>query len=167
MRPSKRTYDELRPIEFKRHFTRYAQGSVLACCGNTQVICNATVEKEVPRFLRDSGRGWITAEYSMLPRATLERVQREAVRGKQHNRSIEIQRLIGRTLRSTIDLKSIPNHTITVDCDVIQADGGTRITAINGACIALVDALQAVKISKKKSHPIPKASCVRHIRWHL
>ncbi len=141
MRPSKRAADELRPISFTRKFTRHAEGSVLVCFGETKVICTASVESGVPRFLRDSGQGWLTAEYSMLPRATSDRTNREAARGKQGGRTVEIQRLIGRALRAAVDLSALGTHTITVDCDVIQADGGTRTAAISGSCVALVDAI--------------------------
>ncbi len=142
MRPSQRQPAELRKIEFIRHYTEYAEGSVLACFGNTKVLCNATVSEGVPPFLRDSGQGWVTAEYGMLPRSTHTRSDREAARGKQNGRTQEIQRLIGRSLRTAIDLKALGPYTITLDCDVIQADGGTRTAAISGACIALVDALR-------------------------
>lgn len=140
-RPSERAHDALRPITFTRGFTQHAEGSVLATFGNTQVICNASIEERVPRFLKDSQQGWVTAEYGMLPRSTHQRMQREASTGKQSGRTIEIQRLIGRTLRTITDLKAIKGHTIAIDCDVIQADGGTRTTAISGACVALYDAL--------------------------
>ena len=141
-RPSGRQPNQLRDIHFQRHFTRYAEGSVLVAFGNTQVICTATVEKGVPRFLQDKNQGWITAEYSMLPRATHTRSSREASRGKQSGRTIEIQRLIGRSLRAAVDLTALGEHTITLDCDVLQADGGTRTAAISGACVALADALK-------------------------
>ena len=142
MRPSKRTADELRPISFERHFTQHAEGSVLVSFGDTKVICNASIVEGVPRFLRDAGQGWLTAEYGMLPRSTHERMDREAARGKQGGRTVEIQRLIGRSLRAAIDLSVLGPYTITVDCDVIQADGGTRTAAISGACIAIIDALR-------------------------
>lgn len=142
MRPSQRQFDQLRPISFQRGFTRYAEGSVLACYGNTKVLCTASVTPGVPRFLRDSDQGWITAEYGMLPRSTHERMDREAARGKQGGRTVEIQRLIGRAIRACVDLKALKDFTITLDCDVLQADGGTRTTAISGACVALVDALR-------------------------
>jgi len=149
MRPSKRNPDELRPISFTRHFTKHAEGSVLTCFGDTQVICNATVEEGVPRFLRDSKQGWITGEYGMLPRSTGERMGREAARGRQGGRTIEIQRLIGRSLRAAVNLKDLDGYTITIDCDVLQADGGTRTAAISGACVALVDALRHLQYQKK------------------
>ena len=148
MRPSKRQPNQLRPIEFIRHYTDYAEGSVLACFGNTKVLCNASVTEGVPGFLRDSGQGWLTAEYGMLPRSTHTRSDREAARGKQSGRTQEIQRLIGRALRSAIDLKALGAYTIVIDCDVIQADGGTRTTAISGACVALVDALRHLQTRK-------------------
>ncbi len=155
MRPSKRAPDESRKIEFIRGFTDYAEGSVLSCFGNTKVLCNASVTEGVPRFLRDSGQGWLTAEYSMLPRATHSRVDREATRGKQGGRTIEIQRLIGRALRNAVNLNALDKYTITIDCDVIQADGGTRTAAISGACVALVDALNHMHSKKLiKSHPL-------------
>ena len=141
MRPSHRPQNALRSIKFERQFTQHAEGSVLVSFGNTQVLCTASVEDRVPPFLRDSKQGWITAEYGMLPRSTHSRMSREAARGKQQGRTIEIQRLIGRSLRAAVDLSALRQHTITVDCDVIQADGGTRTAAISGACVALIDAL--------------------------
>jgi len=140
-RPSGRKADQLREITITRHFTRHAEGSVLVCFGDTRVICSASVAEGVPRFLRGSGSGWLTAEYGMLPRSTGTRMDREASRGKQGGRTVEIQRLIGRSLRAAVDLKRLGEYTITVDCDVIQADGGTRTAAITGACVALVDAI--------------------------
>jgi len=140
-RPSGRKADQLREITITRHFTRHAEGSVLVCFGDTRVICTASVAEGVPRFLRGSGSGWLTAEYGMLPRSTGTRMDREASRGKQGGRTVEIQRLIGRSLRAAVDLKRLGEYTITVDCDVIQADGGTRTAAITGACVALVDAI--------------------------
>ncbi|MBA2654513.1 MAG: ribonuclease PH [Gammaproteobacteria bacterium] len=148
MRPSQRAATELRTIKFTRNFTKHAEGSVLVEFGNTQVICTATVASGIPRFLKDTGQGWITAEYGMLPRATHQRVDREATRGKQGGRTIEIQRLIGRSLRAAIDLKALGDYTITIDCDVIQADGGTRTAAISGSCVALVDAIQHLQTKK-------------------
>jgi ribonuclease PH len=141
MRPSARRTDELRPISITRHYTKHAEGSVLVCFGDTQVICTASVEEQVPRFLKGAGQGWITAEYGMLPRSTTDRMGREAARGKQGGRTLEIQRLIGRSLRAALDLKRLGERTITLDCDVIQADGGTRTASITGACIALADAI--------------------------
>jgi ribonuclease PH len=148
MRPSKRNNDEMRPISFIREFTRHAEGSVLTCFGDTKVLCNASIVEGVPRFLRDSKQGWLTAEYGMLPRSTHDRMDREAARGKQGGRTVEIQRLIGRSLRAAIDLKKLGEYTITLDCDVIQADGGTRTAAISGACVALVDALRTMQTKK-------------------
>ena len=142
MRSSQRADNALRDISFIRHYTMHAEGSVLVSYGNTKVLCTATVTEGVPYFLKDSGRGWITAEYSMLPRATHTRSSREANTGKQSGRSIEIQRLIGRSLRAAIDLKKLGPFTLTVDCDVLQADGGTRTAAITGGCVAMVDALR-------------------------
>lgn len=147
-RPSGRSADQMRQVTLTRHYTRHAEGSVLVEFGDTKVICTASVEGGVPRFLRGTGQGWITAEYGMLPRATGERMQREASKGKQGGRTLEIQRLIGRSLRAAVDLKSLGENTIYVDCDVIQADGGTRTAAITGACVALVDALRVMKQRK-------------------
>ncbi len=141
MRPSKRAPDELRSLTFTRHYTKYAEGSVLVTMGNTKVLCNVSITPGVPRFLKEKKQGWITAEYGMLPRATHERSEREAARGKQSGRTMEIQRLIGRALRSAVDLKQLGENTISIDCDVIQADGGTRTAAISGGCVALHDAL--------------------------
>lgn len=141
MRPSGRTAGQIRPISIQRNYTLHAEGSVLVEFGNTKVLCNATVEEGVPRFMKGEGRGWVTAEYSMLPRATHTRSHREAARGKQGGRTLEIQRLIARSLRAAVDLKLLGENTITIDCDVIQADGGTRTASISGACVALADAL--------------------------
>jgi ribonuclease PH len=140
MRPSGRTPEELRKTIIKRNYTRHAEGSVLICCGDTQVLCTASVEERVPPFLRGKGEGWVTAEYGMLPRSTGSRMSREAARGKQGGRTLEIQRLIGRSLRAVIDRAALGERTITVDCDVLQADGGTRTASITGAYVALVDA---------------------------
>ena len=140
-RPSNRRPDELRAIRLTRHYTKHAEGSVLVEFGDTKVLCNATVEESVPRFLKGSGRGWITAEYGMLPRSTGSRMDREAAKGKQSGRSLEIQRLIGRSLRAAVSLEKLGEHTVKVDCDVIQADGGTRTASITGGCVALVDAI--------------------------
>lgn len=140
-RPSGRTIDQLREISITRNFTCHAEGSVLIAFGNTKVICTASVEKKVPPFLRGTGQGWVTAEYGMLPRSTGDRMGREAARGKQGGRTVEIQRLIGRSLRAAVDLKALGEHQITIDCDVIQADGGTRTASITGACVALADAI--------------------------
>ncbi len=139
MRPSGRANDELRPVQLTRAFTRHAEGSVLITAGDTRVLCTASVEERVPQFLKGSGRGWITAEYSMLPRSTHTRVQRE--RGRSNARSLEIQRLIGRSLRAVVDLDALGERTITIDCDVIQADGGTRTASITGGYVALADAI--------------------------
>ncbi|MCU7919910.1 MAG: ribonuclease PH [Candidatus Thiodiazotropha sp. (ex Epidulcina cf. delphinae)] len=141
MRPSGRRPGELRPITITRRYTKHAEGSVLVCFGDTQVICTASVDEQVPRFLKGAGQGWVTAEYGMLPRSTTDRMGREAARGKQGGRTLEIQRLIGRSLRAAVDLKALGERTITLDCDVIQADGGTRTAAITGACVALADAI--------------------------
>jgi len=147
-RPSGRRADQLRDIAITRNFTRHAEGSVLVAFGDTRVICTATVEKGVPAFMRGEGRGWVTAEYGMLPRSTGTRMAREASRGKQGGRTVEIQRLIGRSLRAALDLDRLGENTITVDCDVIQADGGTRTAAITGACVALADAVAFLKAEK-------------------
>jgi ribonuclease PH len=136
---------ELRPVTFQRGFTRYAEGSVLVCFGETRVLCNATVEEGVPSFLRGEGRGWVTAEYSMLPRATHSRSPRESTRGKVGGRTHEIQRLIGRSLRAVIDTQVLGERTILIDCDVLQADGGTRTAAITGAFVALADAVAGLR----------------------
>lgn len=145
MRPSHRAPDELRPIRFTREYTKHAEGSVLVEFGNTKVLCNASVTEGVPRFLKESKQGWVTAEYGMLPRSTHERMEREAARGKQGSRTVEIQRLIGRSLRAAVNLKALGENTVIVDCDVIQADGGTRTAAITGGCVALVDALRGMQ----------------------
>jgi len=141
MRPSRRKPDELRPIAIDRHYTRHAEGSVLVAFGDTRVICTASVEEGVPGFLRGRGRGWVTAEYGMLPRATHTRTDREAARGKQSGRTQEIQRLIGRSLRAVTDLEKLGERTVKLDCDVIQADGGTRTASVTGAFVALYDAV--------------------------
>lgn len=141
MRPNNRPVDQTRPVKITRNYTRYAEGSVLVEFGETKVLCNATVEETVPRFLKGQQQGWVTAEYGMLPRATHSRTQREAAKGKQGGRTMEIQRLIARSLRAVVDLKALGERTITVDCDVIQADGGTRTASITGACVALHDAI--------------------------
>jgi ribonuclease PH len=147
-RPSGREPTQLRDISITRNFTCHAEGSVLVCFGNTKVICTASVEQGVPRFMRGQGRGWVTAEYGMLPRSTGSRMGREASRGKQGGRTVEIQRLIGRSLRAALDLTKLGENTITIDCDVIQADGGTRTAAITGACVALVDAINYLQRKK-------------------
>ena len=140
-RPSGRITNELRAIRITRNFTCHAEGSVLVEFGNTKVICTASVEAGVPRFMRGEGSGWVTAEYGMLPRSTGSRMGREAARGKQGGRTVEIQRLIGRSLRAALDMKKLGENTVIIDCDVIQADGGTRTAAITGACVALADAI--------------------------
>lgn len=143
-RPSGRASDQLREIRITRHFTRHAEGSVLVEFGDTRVLCTASVEETVPPFLRNTGRGWVTAEYGMLPRATHTRSRREASQGKQGGRTLEIQRLIGRALRAVVDLKALGERTITIDCDVLQADGGTRTASITGGYVALVDAVNTL-----------------------
>lgn len=147
-RPSGRLPDQLRHIGITRRYTRHAEGSVLIEFGDTRVICTASVTSGVPRFMKGEGRGWITAEYGMLPRSTGSRMDREAARGKQGGRTVEIQRLIGRSLRAAVNLEQLGENTITIDCDVIQADGGTRTASITGACVALADALQFMKQKK-------------------
>ncbi len=141
MRPSGRTANQIRPVTITRNFTVHAEGSVLVEFGDTKVLCTASVEEGVPRFMKGKGKGWVTAEYGMLPRATHTRSNREAAKGKQGGRTMEIQRLIARSLRAAVDLGALGENTITIDCDVIQADGGTRTASITGACVALVDAL--------------------------
>jgi ribonuclease PH len=141
-RPSGRTPEQLRPIRIERRYTRHAEGSVLVCFGDTQVLCTASIENKAPGFLRGKGEGWVTAEYGMLPRATHTRSAREAASGKQAGRTLEIQRLIGRSLRACVDRNLLGERTITLDCDVLQADGGTRTAAITGAYVALVDAVR-------------------------
>lgn len=158
MRPSGRTAGQIRPVTITRNYTCHAEGSVLIEFGNTKVLCNATVEEGVPRFMKGQGKGWITAEYSMLPRSTHTRSQREAARGKQGGRTLEIQRLIARALRAAVDLQALGENTITLDCDVIQADGGTRTASISGACVALVDAL-----SWMRSKGLIKANPLKHM----
>ena len=142
MRPSKRQPDQLRPVRITRHYTKYAEGAVLIECGDTRILCTASVDEKIPPFLRGKGQGWLTAEYGMLPRSTGERMQREAAKGKQSGRTMEIQRLIGRALRSVTDLTKLGERTIQIDCDVIQADGGTRTASITGAFVALHDAAE-------------------------
>lgn len=141
MRPSGREADQMRSVSFTREYTRYAEGSVLVEFGDTRVLCTASVEDRVPGFLKGSGQGWVTAEYGLLPRSTHSRVQREASRGKQQGRTLEIQRLIGRSLRAVMDLDALGERTVTMDCDVLQADGGTRTAAITGGYVALADAM--------------------------
>ena len=151
MRSFKRNDDELRPIDFRRQFTKHAEGSVLIISGETQVICNATIDETVPSFLKGKGQGWVTAEYGMLPRSTNTRMGREAARGKQSGRTQEIQRLIGRSLRAIINLEKLGERTIHIDCDVIQADGGTRTASISGSYVALYDAINYLLKEKKLS----------------
>ena len=141
MRPSGRQADELRTVRFTRNFTMHAEGSVLVEFGNTKVICTASIDPNVPRWMKGNGKGWVTAEYGMLPRSTTDRMGREASRGKQGGRTMEIQRLIGRSLRAAVDMKKLGERMITLDCDVIQADGGTRTASISGAYVALADAI--------------------------
>ena len=150
-RPSGRQADELRQIKLTRRYTRHAEGSVLIECGETKVICTASIDEKVPPFLKGKGQGWLTAEYGMLPRSTGTRMDREAARGKQSGRTQEIQRLIGRSLRSIIDLSKIGERTIQIDCDVIQADGGTRTASINGAFVAVADAIANLMAKKNLS----------------
>jgi ribonuclease PH len=147
-RPSGRKADELRPVRIQRGFTRHAEGSVLVEFGDTRVLCTASVEERVPAFLKESGRGWVTAEYGMLPRSTNTRTDREAARGKQSGRTQEIQRLIGRALRAVTDLGALGPRSIHIDCDVLQADGGTRTAAITGSFVALHDALTWLQTKK-------------------
>ncbi|SHO57631.1 ribonuclease PH [Vibrio quintilis] len=155
MRPNNRAADQVRPIKITRHYTAYAEGSVLVEFGNTKVLCNATVEENVPRWLKGQGKGWVTAEYGMLPRATHSRTRREAASGKQGGRTMEIQRLIARSLRAVVDLEAMGEMMITVDCDVIQADGGTRTASITGASVAMADAFQSiVESGKLKASPM-------------
>ena len=148
-RPSSRKPDQLRDVRITRHYTCHAEGSVLIEFGNTKVLCTASVEESVPPFLRGKGEGWVTAEYGMLPRSTHTRMAREAAKGKQTGRTQEIQRLIGRSLRAVVDLKALGERQITIDCDVLQADGGTRTASITGACVALHDALQGLVAAGK------------------
>lgn len=154
MRPSQREPNQLREIQITRQYTNHAEGSVLVEFGQTKVLCTASIMDGVPRFLKGKNQGWVTAEYGMLPRATHTRSDREASRGKQGGRTLEIQRLIGRSLRNCVDLKLIGEYTITLDCDVIQADGGTRTAAITGACVAMRDAIEwMVKREKLRKMP--------------
>lgn len=155
MRIDQRAENQLRPIKITRNYTRYAEGSVLVEFGHTKVLCTASIDNSVPRFLKGQGQGWVTAEYGMLPRSTHTRSDREAARGKQSGRTQEIQRLIGRSLRAMVDLKKLGENTITIDCDVIQADGGTRTASITGAAVALIDAMNVLLEKKKiKNDPL-------------
>ena len=167
MRPSNRAFNELRNIKITRNYTKHAEGSALIEFGDTKVLCTASVTAGVPKFLRDKGQGWLTAEYGMLPRATNTRTTREATRGKQAGRTQEIQRLIGRSLRSVVNLKAIGENTITIDCDVIQADGGTRTAAITGSCVALVDALDYLQQKLKlKESPLKQLVAAVSVGLH-
>ena len=148
-RPSGRKNNQLRDVKITRHYTKHAEGSVLVEFGDTKVLCNASVSDSVPGFLRGTGKGWVTAEYGMLPRSTGTRMRREAASGKQGGRTVEIQRLIGRSLRAVVDLEVLGEMQVTVDCDVIQADGGTRTASITGACVALADAFNGLVASGK------------------
>ena len=155
MRIDNRENNQLRPMSFVRNFTKHAEGAVLVSYGDTKVLCTASIDTQVPRWLKGTGKGWITAEYGMLPRATHERTQREAAKGKQSGRTQEIQRLIGRSLRAMVDLEKLGENTIHIDCDVLQADGGTRTASITGAAVALVDALEKLQAAKKlKADPL-------------
>ena len=155
MRIDNRENNQLRPMSFVRNFTKHAEGAVLVSYGDTKVLCTASIETQVPRWLKGTGKGWITAEYGMLPRATHDRTQREAAKGKQSGRTQEIQRLIGRSLRAMVDLEKLGENTIHIDCDVLQADGGTRTASITGAAVALVDALEKLQAAKKlKADPL-------------
>lgn len=159
MRPSERACNQLREVKLTRNYTKHAEGSVLVEFGQTKVLCTASIIESVPRFLKGKNQGWITAEYAMLPRATHSRTERDANKAKPNGRGLEIQRLIGRALRACVDLKSLGEYTITLDCDVIQADGGTRTAAINGACVALKDAINWLDERNK----IPKFKQFNHI----
>jgi ribonuclease PH len=155
MRPSGRATDQLRPVKFTRNYTKHAEGSVLVEFGDTKVLCTASIEERVPRWLKGKGKGWVTAEYGMLPRSTGSRMGREAARGKQGGRTMEIQRLIARALRASVDLEALGERNVIVDCDVIQADGGTRTASITGGFVALADAMQGlVDAGKIKKNPI-------------
>lgn len=159
MRPSKREPNQLRDIKITRNYTQHAEGSVLVEFGQTKVLCNASVIDGVPRFIKGKNQGWVTAEYGMLPRATHSRSDREAAKGKQGGRTLEIQRLIGRSLRTCVDLKLIGENTITLDCDVIQADGGTRTASITGACVAMRDAINWM-VQREKIRRMPQFNYV-------
>lgn len=155
MRPQERQPHQMRPLNITRHYTKHAEGSVLVEFGDTKVLCTATIDESVPRFLKGQGKGWVTAEYGMLPRSTHSRMAREAAKGKQSGRTMEIQRLIARSLRAMVDLTALGEITITLDCDVIQADGGTRTASITGAAVALIDAVNGlIEAGKLKTNPI-------------
>ena len=168
MRPSKRQPDEMRAISFERHISKHAEGSCLVKFGDTHVLCTASLEEKVPGWMRNSGKGWVTAEYGMLPRATGDRMRREASAGKQGGRTLEIQRLIGRSLRAVVDMQALGEQQITVDCDVLQADGGTRTASITGAWVALHDCLrwmearQMVSVQKVLRDHVAAISCGIH-----
>ena len=168
MRPSKRQFDEMRAISFERNVSKHAEGSCLVKFGDTHVLCTASLEEKVPGWMRNSGKGWVTAEYGMLPRSTGERMRREASSGKQGGRTLEIQRLIGRSLRAVVDLQALGEMQITVDCDVLQADGGTRTAAITGGWVALHDCLrwmearQMVSVQKVLRDHVAAISCGIH-----
>ena len=168
MRPSKRQFDEMRPISFERNVSKHAEGSCLVKFGDTHVLCTASLEEKVPGWMRNTGKGWVTAEYGMLPRATGDRMRREATSGKQGGRTLEIQRLIGRSLRAVVDLQALGEMQITVDCDVIQADGGTRTASITGGWVALHDCLrwmearQMISVSKVLKDHVAAISCGIH-----
>lgn len=168
MRPSKRRFDEMRPISFERNVSKHAEGSCLVKFGDTHVLCTASLEEKVPGWMRNTGKGWVTAEYGMLPRSTGERMRREAAAGKQGGRTQEIQRLIGRSLRAVVDMQALGEMQITVDCDVIQADGGTRTASITGGWVALHDCLrwmearQMVTVSKVLKDHVAAISCGIH-----
>ncbi len=168
MRPGNRAFDQIRPLKFTRNYIKHAEGAVLVESGDTRVICTASVEEGVPAFLRGKNRGWLTAEYGMLPRSTGSRMQREAVSGKQSGRTHEIQRLIGRSLRAVTDLERLGERTVKIDCDVIQADGGTRTASISGAFVALHDALKSLmKSSNISEFPITDFVAATSVGIHL
>ncbi len=168
MRPGNRAFDPIRPLKFTRNYIKHAEGAVLVESGDTRVICTASVEEGVPAFLRGKNRGWLTAEYGMLPRSTGSRMQREAVSGKQSGRTHEIQRLIGRSLRAVTDLERLGERTVKIDCDVIQADGGTRTASISGAFVALHDALKSLmKSSNISEFPITDFVAATSVGIHL
>jgi ribonuclease PH len=163
MRPSGRASNALRNIEITRHFTQHAEGSVLVKMGNTHVLCTASVDEAVPPFLKGKGEGWVTAEYGMLPRSTHTRMKREAAGGKQSGRTQEIQRLIGRSLRAVVDMKALGERQILIDCDVLQADGGTRCASITGAYVALADACKGWQIERFAAHRSRRGGFSRHL----